>query len=141
MDDGITPWTVGYLLPIAMQRPRRWERCKWCGVEGCTTHVPSSANLVGLGVLDPYGPLCERCLLTGQPPRYYYIHMLLGQLLAQTPCDLVAEYAYSSCGEFAGWRRHMAEHRMSVPERLWDPYGFKPMRRMGHPCLALRNTP
>ena len=125
MDDRITPWTVGW----PCRNPRKWARCKWCSVEGCTTHIPSSGNLVGLAVLDPYGPLCDRCLHTGQPPRYYYIKMLFGHL-SEAPWKLVAEYAYSSCAEFAGWRTRMGEQRMSVPDKLWDCYGFKPMRRM-----------
>jgi hypothetical protein len=87
----------------------RQLNCEWCGVAGQCLDMPSAAHLVSLVDVDPYGPLCDLCYdVRDRPPQYDYVAMVLRLRVGALPMatDLIAEFAYRHCGDFASWRRH-----------------------------------
>ena len=97
----------GSKLLLAKRQLTQWC-CDWCSAP--PKHEPSR-DLFYPGHKWPFGPLCDSCMGTEAPPLYKLVLMRLPLQVqaAESVTDLVAEYVFAVCAEYAEWKQACAK--------------------------------
>ena len=97
----------GSKLLLAKRQLTQWC-CDWCSAP--PKHEPSR-DLFYPGHKWPFGPLCDSCMWTEAPPLYKLVLMRLPLQVqaAESVTDLVAEYTFAVCAEYAEWKQACAK--------------------------------
>ena len=105
---------------------RRW-RCDWCNAPPFGVlqrrHIGEfrpglfNPSMAAVGGEWPFGPLCDPCMRGAAPPMYRLVRMQIPvhiYALAENAPDLVAEYLYSACANYAEKLIAITRRRLGV---------------------------
>jgi hypothetical protein len=97
----------GSKLLLAKRQLTQWC-CDWCSAP---PKPEPSRDLFYPGHKWPFGPLCDSCMGTEAPPLYKLVLMRLPLQVqaAESVTDLVAEYVFAVCAEYAEWKQACAK--------------------------------